>query len=56
MSTVTIDHPLMGTVVGRDGDGVEQFLGVRYATLEDRLAESRIRSTYQSPLDATRHG
>lgn len=56
MSTNTIQHPSIGDVVGRDGDGVVQFLGIQYATLRDRFAESQVRSQYHSPVDATSHG
>ncbi len=58
MSTVTIQHPSIGEIVGRVGDGVHQFLGVQYATLENRLAESKVKTSYPSggSVDATRHG
>ncbi|KIX96457.1 uncharacterized protein Z520_07723 [Fonsecaea multimorphosa CBS 102226] len=56
MSTVTVDHPSIGSVKGLEGDGVYQFLGVQYATLDDRLAEAQVKSTYESPVDATSHG
>ncbi|KAK5262757.1 hypothetical protein LTR40_014878, partial [Exophiala xenobiotica] len=58
MSTVTIQHPTIGEVVGREVDGVHQFLGVQYATLENRLAESKVKTAYPSggSVDATRHG
>ncbi|KAK5192072.1 hypothetical protein LTR47_003529 [Exophiala xenobiotica] len=58
MSTVTIQHPTIGEVVGREVDGVHQFLGVQYATLENRLAESKVKTAYPSggSVDATKHG
>ena len=58
MSTVTIQHPSIGEIVGREGDGVHQFLGVQYATLENRLAESKVKTAYGGggSVDATRHG
>jgi len=56
MSTITIDHPSIGSIKGLDGDGVYQFHGIQYGTLKDRLAESQIKTTYESPLDATSHG
>lgn len=37
----TIQHPALGTVRGKaadDGSGVTQFLGIKYASLEDRFA------------------
>ncbi|OAL25855.1 hypothetical protein AYO20_10317 [Fonsecaea nubica] len=56
MSTVTVEHPSIGAVKGLDGDGVYQFFGVQYATLQDRLAEAQVKSRYESPVDATSHG
>lgn len=54
--TTTLNHPTIGQITGRDGDGVTQFLGVQYATLENRLAEARVKSSYSTPVDATAHG
>lgn len=56
MSTVKIQHPSIGDIEGLDGDGVYQFLGVQYATVKDRLAESQVKTAYEGPVDATRHG
>jgi carboxylesterase type B len=56
MATITVTHPSMGQVKGLDNDGVYQFHGVQYATLKDRLAESQVKTTYESPVDATSHG
>ncbi|KAK6385818.1 uncharacterized protein PV06_07234 [Exophiala oligosperma] len=56
MTTATINHPTIGQIKGRDGDGVTQFLGVQYATLENRLAEAQVKSSYSTPVDATAHG
>jgi carboxylesterase type B len=57
MSTSTLEHPSLGQVKGlRDADGVEQFLGIQYATLKDRLAEPVIRTDYTGGIDATQHG
>lgn len=55
-TTVTIEHPSIGSIKGLDGDGVVQFLGVQYATLKDRLAEAQVKTAYESPVDATVHG
>ncbi|KAL1889728.1 hypothetical protein Sste5346_008714 [Sporothrix stenoceras] len=56
MSTV-LHHPLLGTVRGRVGVGVVQFLGLQYATLKDRLAEPELKTTYGAgETDATRLG
>ncbi|KAI1612776.1 esterase/lipase [Exophiala viscosa] len=56
MSTTTLKHPEIGEIKGKVGDGVHQFLGVQYATIENRFAESKVKSSYSSPVDATSHG
>ncbi|KAK4948643.1 hypothetical protein LTR10_012647 [Elasticomyces elasticus] len=56
MSTTTLKHPEIGEIKGQVGDGVHQFLGVQYGTIEDRFAESKVKSSYSSPVDATSHG
>lgn len=55
MSTVKLQHPDLGTFNGRSGDGVEQFFGIQYATLKDRLSEPVVRTKYDSEVDATKH-
>ncbi|CAK7222510.1 hypothetical protein SEUCBS140593_004923 [Sporothrix eucalyptigena] len=52
----TLHHPLLGTVRGRVGVGVVQFLGLQYATLKDRLADPELKTTYGGETDATRLG
>lgn len=61
MSTIyltdpSLSHPSLGTLIGRDSDGAYQFLGIQYATLENRLAESQLKTNYKSPVDARNHG
>jgi carboxylesterase type B len=56
MSTLTIDHPSIGTIKGLSGEGVYQFHGIQYANLKDRLAPAQVKTSYNSPLDATSHG
>lgn len=61
MSTIyftdpSLSHPSLGTIIGRDCDGAHQFLGIQYATLEHRFAESQLRTQYTSPVDARSHG
>jgi carboxylesterase type B len=56
MATTSIEHPSIGSIKGLDHDGVYQFHGIQYATLKDRLAESQVKTTYDTPLDATSHG
>lgn len=55
--TETIKHPLIGAIVGRAGDGIIQFLGVKYASLTNRLAEPQLLSNYDGEeIDATKKG
>lgn len=61
MSTIyftdpSLSHPSLGTLIGRDTDGTYQFLGVQYATLQHRFAESQLKTEYKSPVDARNHG
>ena len=55
---VVLDHPSLGKVTGiqhQDGS-VEQYLGIQFATLKDRLAEPVLRTEYAGAIDARRHG
>lgn len=56
MSTVRLEHPTLGVFNGVQGDGVEQFFGIQYATLKDRFAEPVVRTEYDGEVDATKHG
>lgn len=61
MSTIyftdpSLSHKSLGTFIAHDADGAYQFLGVHYATLEHRLAESQLKTSYKSPVDARKHG
>ncbi|KAL4882136.1 hypothetical protein BJY04DRAFT_217460 [Aspergillus karnatakaensis] len=48
-------HPLLGTVTGRQNDGVAQFLGLKYATVQERFAHSELfQPTAKGMVDATR--
>ncbi|KAL4877999.1 Alpha/Beta hydrolase protein [Aspergillus karnatakaensis] len=47
----------LGTIQGKSNDGVTQYLGIKYATLKDRLADAKlIESREGDILDATRDG
>jgi hypothetical protein len=35
-------HPSLGGIHGRQGDGVTQFLGIKYASLKDKFAPSEV--------------
>lgn len=37
-----LQHPSLGKIQGRAGDGVVQFLGIKYAAIKDRFAPSEI--------------
>lgn len=41
-----IEHPNLGTVRENSVDGVTQFLGIRYASLKDRLAPPELVESY----------
>jgi len=52
-----LQHPLLGPIRGRVADGVVQYLGLKYATLKDRLAASEVCVEYVGQvLDATKFG
>lgn len=52
-----IEHPDLGEVCGNSVDGVTQFLGIRYASLEGQLAPAELVESHPSgALDATKLG
>lgn len=55
--TATLQHPALGSVKGiRHSPNVEQFLGIKYATLADRFARGSLLEAYPSSVDATSLG
>lgn len=47
----------LGAIQGKSGDGVTQYLGIKYATLKNRLADAvPIDRPRGDTLDATRDG
>lgn len=55
--TATIKTVSLGEIRGKVEDGVVQYLGVKYATLKDRLSEAElINSREGDVLDATKDG
>lgn len=47
----------LGTIQGKSGDGVTQYLGIKYATLKNRLADAIPIDNHEGvTLDATRDG
>ena len=56
MATSTI-RTNFGTFIGKKWDGVMQFLGIKYAELEDQLSEPRMNRSYgKDVVDATSFG
>ncbi|KAF7555501.1 hypothetical protein G7Z17_g2139 [Cylindrodendrum hubeiense] len=52
-----LHHSAIGRLQGKYGKGVIQYLGIKYASLEDRLAEPQvIEYSGSEEIDATRHG
>ena len=50
-------HQSLGKIRGRQGDGVVQFLGIKYASLKDRFAASELfEHTGQDIIDGTKLG
>lgn len=55
--SATLDHPEFGQVTGTAVDGTVQFLGLKYASLENRFAPPQLVTSYGSvPVDATKYG
>lgn len=54
----TFQHPNLGEITGVARDGVVQYLGIKYATLENRLAAPRplLDNGGRGPIDATKYG
>ncbi|KAH8732619.1 carboxylesterase-like protein [Phaeosphaeriaceae sp. PMI808] len=54
---VTLKHPKLGELHGNLVNGTAQFLGLKYATLENRLAAAKMINSYgPGPTDATKYG
>ena len=50
-------HPELGPILGQVKGGLIQFLGVKYASLKDRLAEPLLISGYPAnTIEATKLG
>ncbi|KAE8376990.1 Alpha/Beta hydrolase protein [Aspergillus bertholletiae] len=57
MATTTIQTKHLGQIRGRTTEGVTQFLGIKYATLENRLADAQlVEKRDGSILDAIKDG
>ena len=54
---VTLQHPAIGSIKGTQySPRVEEYRGIKYATLTDRFARGHLVEKYPSALDATSHG
>jgi hypothetical protein len=53
-----LKHQKLGQIQGKQGDGVVQFLGIKYATVKDRFAGSELveYGSGESVIDATNLG
>ncbi len=54
----TLDHPSLGKIQGKGGDGVVQFLGIKYASIKDRFATSEVfgYNAKSETIDGTKPG
>lgn len=53
----TFEHPSLGPICGQAGDGLTQFLGLKYASLRDRLAEPEmVIESHEKAINATKIG
>lgn len=50
------DHPIIGKIKGQASDGVIQFLGLKYATLQHWFDNAKLVQYDGSGLNATHHG
>ena len=56
MPSATLEHPELGAIQGIEGDKVQQFFGIQYATLKDRLSPPELKTKYESSIVATKFG
>lgn len=57
--TTILEHPSVGQIHGvqpQKQAHVEQYLGIQYATLENRFARGKLVESYKSPTQATKTG
>jgi hypothetical protein len=55
--SATLKHEHLGELKGTSVDGAVQFLGLKYATLKNRLATAELVDSYGSgTTDATKYG
>jgi hypothetical protein len=52
-----LNHPLIGPIQGKYGKGVVQYLGLEYASLQNRFADPEVTEyPERGSINATRHG
>lgn len=59
MASTILEHPVVGQIHGVQPKAqahVEQYLGIQYATLENRFARGKLVESYKSPIQATKSG
>lgn len=59
MASTILEHPVVGQIHGvqpKQQAHVEQYLGIQYATLENRFARGKLVEAYKSPIQATKSG
>lgn len=55
--SATLKHEHLGELKGRSVDGVAQFLGLKYASIKDRLAAPELVESYGAgATDASKFG
>jgi len=53
----TLQHSALGTVKGKAGDGVTQYLGIKYGQLKTRFSQATLPEyTGNDTIDATKYG
>lgn len=53
----TFTHPTLGELRPKLADGVEQFLGLKYASIENRLSPPKLyKKDIEGAIDATNFG
>lgn len=52
MSSIVLEHPAIGSITGKLRDGVAQFWGIQYATLNDRFALPEVVQYDKTGLEA----
>lgn len=58
-TTTVLEHPSIGKIHGTQSEKhpqVEQYLGIQYAKLANRLARGTLLETYSAPVQATQTG